>query len=315
MKVIPLAADSLGVRSMATYVEVGGTGILIDPGATLAPSRFNLPPATAEWDALRRANDRISAYASRAAIVFVSHYHDDHFRSDPATYAGRMVLAKDPHRMVGAQQNRRGTELWTVLKDHARPSVADGYEKKEHALELRVSSPLPHGVEGTTMGYVLALAVHDPIERERFVFASDVQGPLSGVAAAWIIQQRPSLVYLAGPPSYIEREMGTAVIERGIDNLLRVIQTTGCRVIMDHHAVREAAFEARFERVWATGRVVTAAGHLGVPLAALESRRRQLWTAVARKPAAEVRPPLRPAARATLDKPSKRSARGGARRD
>ncbi len=39
MKVLPLAAESLGVRSMATYVECGGTGLLLDPGATLAPSR------------------------------------------------------------------------------------------------------------------------------------------------------------------------------------------------------------------------------------------------------------------------------------
>ena len=312
MKVIPLAADSLGVRSMATYVEVAGTGILIDPGATLAPMRFNLPPAAEEWEALRRANDRISAYASRASLIFVSHYHDDHFRSDPATYAGRTVLAKDPDRQVGGSQHRRGTELWSVLREHARPTVADGYERKEHAMELRVSLPLPHGAEGTPMGYVLALSVHDPAERERFVFASDVQGPLSGVAAAWLIQQRPTLVYLSGPPSYIEREMGTQAIERGIDNLRRLIDATGCRVIMDHHAVREAAFEARFQRLFATGRVVTAAGHLGVPLAALESRRRQLWTAVARKPAATARPPLRPAARATLDRTFKRNnARGG----
>src|SRR5437868_3496321 len=115
MKVIPLAADSLGVRSMATYVEVADIGILIDPGATLAPSRFNLPPATEEWDALRRANDRISAYAARASMIFVSHYHDDHFRSDPSTYVGRMVLAKDPQRMVGGQQARRGAALWTML--------------------------------------------------------------------------------------------------------------------------------------------------------------------------------------------------------
>jgi len=56
MKVIPLAAESLGVRSMATYVEVGRTGILIDPGATLAPARFGLPPAEEEWEALRRAS-------------------------------------------------------------------------------------------------------------------------------------------------------------------------------------------------------------------------------------------------------------------
>ena len=37
MKVVPLAAESLGVRSMCTYVEAGGTGLLIDPGTTLAP--------------------------------------------------------------------------------------------------------------------------------------------------------------------------------------------------------------------------------------------------------------------------------------
>ena len=85
VKVIPLAAESLGVRSMATYVEAAGRGILIDPGATLAPSRYGLPPAKEEWEALRRVNDRISAYAGRAEIVFVSHYHEDHFRSDPAS--------------------------------------------------------------------------------------------------------------------------------------------------------------------------------------------------------------------------------------
>ena len=52
MRVIPLAAESLGVRSMATYVEAADLGILIDPGATLAAARWGLPPAEAEWQAL-----------------------------------------------------------------------------------------------------------------------------------------------------------------------------------------------------------------------------------------------------------------------
>src|SRR2546423_15437557 len=111
MKVIPLAADSLGVRSMATYVEVGDLGVLIDPGATLAPSRFNLPPATEEWDALRRANDRISAYAARASMIFASPYHADHFRSDPPTYVGRAGLLTDPTRLVAGHQARPRAEL------------------------------------------------------------------------------------------------------------------------------------------------------------------------------------------------------------
>jgi predicted metallo-beta-lactamase superfamily hydrolase len=199
MKVIPLAAESLGVRSMATYVEVGRTGILIDPGATLAPARFGLPPSEEEWEALRRANDRISAYAARSSFVFVSHYHEDHFRSDPASYVGRIVLAKDPRRMVNGKQAQRGEALWKALDGQARVERADGRRRREAELELCVSPPLPHGVDGTPFGSVVTLTVVDPAERERFVFASDLQGPASVVAAAYLIQQRPTLLYVSGP--------------------------------------------------------------------------------------------------------------------
>ena len=284
MRVIPLAAESLGVRSMATYVEAADTAILIDPGATLAAARYGLPPAEAEWEALRRANDRISAYAARANLVFVSHYHEDHYRSDPGMYAGRTVIAKEPRRMVGGQQSRRGVALWTSLKGVAKLEAADGWRRREPQVEITVSPPLPHGVEGTPLGYVVALTVADTAERERFVFASDVQGPLSAVAVGWLIQQRPTLLYLSGPPSYIERELPGGAVERGIDHLLRVIEATGCRVIMDHHALRDPGFSSRFERLWNTGRVVTAAAHLGVDAAPLEARRRMLWGAVRKAP-------------------------------
>ena len=89
MRVMPLAADSLGVRSMATYVEAGTLRLLIDPGATLAPRRYGLDPAPAEEEALARARLRIDAYAVRATHVAVSHFHADHFRTDTALYAGR----------------------------------------------------------------------------------------------------------------------------------------------------------------------------------------------------------------------------------
>ncbi|HEY7521732.1 MAG TPA: hypothetical protein VIE36_25875 [Methylomirabilota bacterium] len=290
MRVIPLAAESLGVRSMATYVEVADAAILIDPGATLAPARYGLPPAAPEWEALRRANDRISAYAARANLVFVSHYHEDHYRSDPATYAGRTIIAKEPRRMVGGQQSRRGVALWTALDGVARLEAADGWRRREPLLELSVSPPLPHGVEGTPLGYVVALTVVDTAQRERFVFASDVQGPLSPVAVGWLIQQRPTLLYLSGPPSYIERDLPGGAVERGIEHLLRVIDATGCRVIMDHHALRDPGFAARFERLWSTGRVVTAAEHLGMQTTTLEARRRTLWGDARKAPVAARRP-------------------------
>lgn len=305
MKVLPLAADSLGVRSMATYVEVGGTGLLLDPGATLAPSRFGLPPCDDEWEALKRANDRISAYAERSQLVFVSHYHEDHFRSDPATYEGRRVLLKDPQRMVSGLQAKRAASLRETLGARARLASADGTSYREPPLELRVSPPLAHGVEGTTLGYVIALTIVDLLERDRFVFASDVQGPLSTVAMAYLLQERPTLLYLAGPPSYIERDVGTALIDRGIDNLLTIIERTGCRVIMDHHAVRDVRAAERFARLWDTRRVTTAAGYLGVPEAALESRRAVL-SASARKPPARAG-----TSRAIMTRTPRKSAKGG----
>ena len=306
MKVIPLAAESLGVRSMATYVEVGQTGILIDPGATLAPARFGLPPTEEEWEALRRANDRISAYAARSSVVFVSHYHEDHFRSDPVSYAGRLVLAKDPRRMIAGRQAHRADALWKALQGRARVESADGAHRREMEFELRVSAPLPHGADGTTYGSVIVLTIVDPAERERFVFASDLQGPASPVAAAYLIQQRPTLLYLSGPASYLERELGHEAIERAIENLVRVVDVTGCRVIMDHHALRDAQFAERFARLWESGRVVTAAAYLGLPEAPLESRRNRAW-ALVRKPPARAGEP-----RAKILGPTQRKfAKGG----
>jgi hypothetical protein len=303
MKVVPLAADSLGVRSMATYVEVASRGILIDPGATLAASRYNLPPADEEWEALRRANDRILAYGTRADLVFVSHYHEDHFRHDPGAYTGRRVLAKDPRRMVAGAQAERASALWRSAAPGARFEVADGRVYEDLDLSLRVSPPLPHGGEGTPMGFVLALTVADRSDGFRFVFASDVQGPISAVATAYLLRERPHLLYLSGPPCYIEKQMGTAAIDRGIQNLLRIVHETGCRVIMDHHAVRDTRTTERFGSLWDTGKVVTAAGYLEVEEQPLEARRAALW-------AGHRKPPARMATPARVRAPRASGARG-----
>jgi predicted metallo-beta-lactamase superfamily hydrolase len=189
--------------------------------------------------------------------------------------------------MVSGKQAQRGEALWKALEGQAKVERADGAHRREADLEFCVSPPLPHGVDGSPFGSIVALTIVDPAERERFVFASDLQGPASAVAAAYLIQQRPTLLYLSGPVSYLERDVGRDAIERAIDQLIRVIEATGCRVIMDHHALRDAGYAERFARLWETKRVVTAAAFLGVDVAALESRRNRAWAAV-RKPPARV---------------------------
>ena len=43
IKITPLAEESLGVRSMCTYIETKDTKILLDAGAALAPNRLEYP--------------------------------------------------------------------------------------------------------------------------------------------------------------------------------------------------------------------------------------------------------------------------------
>jgi predicted metallo-beta-lactamase superfamily hydrolase len=291
MKIVPLAADSLGVRSMATYVECGQTRVLIDPGASLGHTRFNLPPSDEEWEALKRANDRISAYATRADVVFVSHYHEDHFRYDPTIYQDKNVWVKDPKRMVGARQAGRAALLCKGLQGRCRLDAAEGRRLETPDVVLAASPPLSHGVDGTALGYVVALTITDRREGQRFVHASDVQGPLSPVALAYLMREHPDVLYLSGPPAYLESQIGSAPIDRGIDHLVHIIESTGCRAILDHHAIRAPDYRERFRRVWETGRVQTAAAFLGLADAPLEARRRELWSA-RRKPPAPM--PMRP---------------------
>jgi hypothetical protein len=274
MRVIPLAADSLGVRSMATYLETGSLRLLIDPGASLSPRRFGLPPAPEEEEALGRAIERIEAYAIRASVVTVSHYHADHYRLEPALYAGRRVWAKDPRRMTDPHQAALGRVFWRTMAPLATLTLAEGAVLETSDAVVRWSPPLPHGDDGAGFGFVTAVTVDDG---QRFVHAADVQGPISAVAAAYLARERPDLLYLSGPPTYLESHVGHPAIERGLTHLLGLISETGCRVILDHYAVRDRRFRERLAPAFETGRVVTAAEYLGHAETCLEADRPRLW--------------------------------------
>src|SRR5262245_60833023 len=275
MRLMPLAADSLGVRSMATYVEAGGLRLLIDPGATLAPRRYGLGPAPEEEEALARARLRIEAYAVRATHVAVSHFHADHALADPVLYVGRQVWAMGPRGIIDPHQAGQAREFWRAIGTHCRLEPAEGHEAEIEGVTVRFSPPLPHGLDGSEFGHVVAMTVVD--DGMRFVHASDLQGPASPVATAYLQRERPDLVYLSGPPTYLQGQLGHEIVQRAIDNLVRLVGETGCRVIMDHHAVREPRFRDRLAQAFGTGRVVTAAEFVGRRDECLEARRAALW--------------------------------------
>ena len=79
MKLSPIASDSLGVRSMATYIETKDCKIFIDPSAALGPKRYGLPPAQQELEALFKTKLKIAELAEKCEIFIISNYHYDHY--------------------------------------------------------------------------------------------------------------------------------------------------------------------------------------------------------------------------------------------
>ena len=122
MQVTPLAADSLGVRSMATLVEIGGVRILVDPGVTLADSRFGMGPTAEEKQAQEAAVNRIVGALCQVDAVVVTHYHDDHMNLLPYVLSTTAVYLKTP---ATAKERRFAQDLFPRLQTAIQKIIDD----------------------------------------------------------------------------------------------------------------------------------------------------------------------------------------------
>ena len=127
IEVIPIAAESLGVRSLCTMIRTPDISILLDPSAALA-KRFGLEPHPLEYKALQESLGEIRTHAKEASILSISHYHYDHVRPGfrnclynmstrderKEMFAGKTVFAKDNRENINTSQRRRG---YYFLKD------------------------------------------------------------------------------------------------------------------------------------------------------------------------------------------------------
>ena len=284
MRVIPLASESLGVRSLAVFVEASGLKILMDPGVALGPRRYGLPPAREEVETLHRMRKKIQAYARKADIVTISHYHYDHhtpffeglYESSSEEYArevysGKRLFIKHPRENINFSQRKRA---WVFLKN-AEPiagkvEFADGRSFDLGGVRLEFSPAVPHGSEGSKLGFVVMTLIDDG--SERLIHASDIQ-LLNRKAVEWIIEKNPDLLITGGPPTYLgPRAAGSW--ETGIKNLNEIIRETNAQIILDHHIVRDKRYREFFDEL--EKRPKTFAGYLRVEDRPLEAYRREL---------------------------------------
>ena len=319
--VTPLAFESLGVRSMCTFVETPDVKILIDPGVALGP-RFRLLPHPEEYEALRNSRVTIRKHARLANVLTVSHYHHDHFtpnftdtawlgsslREARDIYQGKTMLVKDARSSTNASQRRRGWIFQSFCrKIEADTVVADGRSFEYGKTRVRFSPALPHGEDATELGSVLATVIESC--SDKFIHASDIQGPISETALQFILGERPSAVIVGGPPTYLAGVKASEnSIRRGMSNLAIIAKRVPL-VVVDHHLLRAQDSLQELSVISAEvkplgGSIMTAAEYVGELPRLLEANRRTLyeksppsrqfirWTKMNKEKQRLVKPPL-----------------------
>lgn len=296
VKVKPLGAESLGVRSMCTYVETADAKILLDAGVSLCPFRFGLPPHPLEFEAIKVCRRRIAEAAEKADFVTISHYHFDHHtpsfedwlsqwteadETAKQIYEGKTVWLKNPRENINHSQRLRGWIFGKTGAKHAKKTEnADGRTFSIGKTSVKFSEPVFHGPENSALGKVLMTTIQ--YENEKFMFAPDVQGPISKYTLQLILKEKPHFLLLGGPPSYLAGfKVDEKQIQEGLDNLQKIV-TQVPSVIVEHHILRDEKWrdwlaEASAVALKASHKVMTAAEFLGQKNSFLEASRQKLF--------------------------------------
>lgn len=296
VRVVPLAAESLGVRSMCTYVETGDIRILLDGGVSLCPVRYGLAPHPREFKAIVEARERIAEAAEKAEFVTISHYHYDHVTPSfedwlcnwtqaevtaRQVYEGKKILAKNPREQINYSQRERA---WMFQKTSGRYAtsieVVDGKTFRFGSTEVRFSVPVPHGLENSELGWVVMTTIK--CDGETFLFAPDIQGPMAEHTVEIILSQKPNLLMVGGPPLYLTGfKLNEEQARNGLSNMKKVVETVP-HVIIEHHLLRDEEWREKttdiFYSAYKAAHIVqTTAEYLSKQNTFLEARRKKLF--------------------------------------
>jgi predicted metallo-beta-lactamase superfamily hydrolase len=283
LQITPLAAESMGSRSMATFVETGDIKLLIDPGANIGSFRYGLSPHPLEAWCMKKHRERIRLYAASADVIVITHYHFDHFIPDLADmYQRKILLVKDPNKNINLQQRKRAFAFLKSL--NKRPSEVRYMDGKKYDFDqthLIFSHPLPHG-ENDLKGHIIELVVQK--EERKFLFSSDVQGPSHDASLEFILEQNPDTLYLDGPITYLQESQDSQKsLDRILQRLYTIIEKTKLvSMIIDHHLLRDIDWQEKIDPLYkiASGKSIaiqTAAEYRGEENNLLEARRNQLY--------------------------------------
>ena len=242
MKIVPLSFDSLGTRSMATYVETKDCKILIDPGVALAPNRYGYPPHPIEIKRMTADWKKIKDFARKANILVVTHYHYDHHNpEEPEIYKGKVVYLKNPKEKINASQ--RGRANYFIKKLGKLPKAiefAEGKEIKIGKTHIKFSPAYPHGPD-EKLGCIFETAITEG--KTKFLHTSDVEGATVKGQAEFIIEEKPDIVIIDGPLTWL------GLHSKAMSEIVKASKIK--QFIVDHHFLRDPKWKEKMKDVYA----------------------------------------------------------------
>ncbi|MEM3551100.1 MAG: MBL fold metallo-hydrolase [Candidatus Bathyarchaeia archaeon] len=281
--VLPLAFDSFGVRSMATFVETEDAKILIDPGVSLAPLRYGLEPHPIEWQRLEETWNHIKRQAENSEVLIVTHYHYDHHDPEfPELYMGKNVFIKHPTQNINISQKGRAELFLEAIKGlPSKLEVADGKTFKISSTIIRFSKAVCHGTN-PRLGYVTMVSIES--DNEKFLHTSDVEGPSLEDQIEFILKENPDVIFADGPMTYmLGYRYSFQSLEKSNSNLVKAIRETKLHtLVLDHHFLRDINYKMRIKPVYEEAerrgvKVMTAAEFSGRKIEMLEALRKELY--------------------------------------
>jgi uncharacterized protein len=284
LRVTILAAESLGVRSMATLVETSWGRILVDPGVALAPKRGGLKPHADELTAATSVQRRLRNELAACTHVVISHFHGDHHPMveavDGQLDAGHVLLSLQDSEIfaIGKETLSRNQSHRRYLLQQAvgrRMASAEGTS----AGQIELSKPMPHGDPESRSGSVMMCRIRDG--NESFVHASDIQF-LDDLAVDQILAWQPDVLFASGPPLYLLSNRAKAL--KSARKRIALVAGNVGQLVLDHHLMRSAAGAAWLDSLSGDySNICNAADFENQPRNLLEDGRKKLWGKAARR--------------------------------
>lgn len=278
MQVEILGTESLGVRGMCCAVQTRLHHIVIDPGVALGFRREGFLPHPRQIAAGMSVARSIARHLSRATDVVFSHYHGDHIPLANANPYQLLLPETAPlltrPRLWGksAEDESPGFAARAFdLASAAGQPIRHGPGRSPERFEF--SASMPHGARDSGPGTVMMTRIEE--DEEVFVHASDIQ-LLEDEPVDLILEWKPSLLILSGPPIY--RNLAAGQAEAARQRAARLVREVPCCII-DHHLLRCRAGLTWLDDLQkeAKGIVQCAADYMGVPCRLLEADRSRLY--------------------------------------